>query len=180
MGLLGAIIAKIEQRLMSMAWARPYCGRLGLRAAYTMFFGLAVGLLFLLDRPGVFEMAFAAKPPPGLRELRLKRHYAGGPGDDAILVSFLADKSTLDKLLAAGPFREDSDITEYAPGERKPWQSVWNAVFSNFAEVFGGKEWLSIQPMKSPKAYTYGKGHRHTTVLWDEATGRAYALSIGG
>jgi hypothetical protein len=180
MGIVGAVVSIFEQAVAGTAWASRYRQRVALRAACTAVFGIAVGLLFLLDRPHLFEIVFGMPPPPELRDLHIRRYHALGPNDNVILMRFTADRSTIDQIRSARIFRSKPDLTESYP-DQKTWQELWGRAIGDFARTFGGKEWESVLPMNSPKAYaTDIEDDRHTIILWDEATGRTYVLSTKG
>jgi hypothetical protein len=135
----------------------------------------------------VFESVFGIRPPPGVRDLRADRRYAGGPGDTTAVIRFVADKATIDALLAPQSFvADDQALGEWR--QRGNWQQLCYEVFGNLtelgAEPHGGTPSI-IPPMGEPHVYVYkldkgGQAPRAAVLLWDAATGQAYVQWLVG
>lgn len=181
MGLLGAIIARFEQEAAKMNWARSYRNRRGLRALCIVTLGIATSLPFLWDQARVFEIVFGVRPPAELRELTAERFYNGGPGDDAILIRFIADEATMRGLLSARSFEDVLDILQDYPANES-WAQLWDRKFLSPGPGSRSEKWKSCPAMHSPKAFSLDEraGSRRTVLLWDESTGQVYVASHRG
>ena len=60
------------------------------------------------------------------------------------------------------------------------WEGFLHRVFGTFRSL-GGKAWQDIAPMSSPRAYQWSSGPPESIqLLWDEHSGRVYAIFILG
>lgn len=102
----GSTAACLDGRLAKGAGASRYRP-----AAFLIWTGVGVAAavattLTLGLRPTrAFEWAFGVAPSENVTRLQAMRRYAGGPGDMEIVLCFLADRATLDSLLAVRGFR---------------------------------------------------------------------------
>jgi hypothetical protein len=152
-----------------------------MRLVVAMVVGCTVGLFFRLNHEEAFESAFGLAPPDGVSLLRIERHYAGGPGDEAVLMEFVAAPPVFEAVIGSRPFERVAEAAELYGGD---WPSLWRYAFTNY-DSFAWWIWRDVQPMVEPALYRWtnikpgpgsGEPPQTTTVLWDAESGRAYAL----
>ena len=85
-------LAERALRLRSRGPSRPLRvwnrrPQLVLLAAFTVALTGWSRLAYRLDRPRLFEAALGVPPPAGVTDLRVERHYGGGPGDMVCLIA---------------------------------------------------------------------------------------------
>ncbi len=141
-----------------------------------------VSMYFRADPEQLFKRAFGVPPPAGVSELEVERHYAGGPGDTVVLIRFLADRATIDKLISHRRFVREKEWVEILWSQRPDPQERWRRVFSDAVD-FGGRAWKKGPPISKPFLYRWGgfeySGER-TILLWDAQSERGYAVySLG-
>jgi hypothetical protein len=130
-----------------------------------------------------FKRAFAVRPPAGVTKLRLSARYAGGPGDRVTVFHFFADQASITSIVKAKRMALDQDtLGEYAFDH--DWQQFCSHAFGAVSELTGqpspGIGKMSIVPkMSNPQLYKSNpKGNlvpESTNLLWDAATGEAFA-----
>jgi hypothetical protein len=162
---------------------RTYPGRSWLvtrRSCYVWALLVASGVSqpFRANPSQLFERVFGMRPPEGVKDLEAERHYAGGPGDQIILIQFTADRATIDKLVAARGFKEDKDAIElYSDDERNPAR-LWDRLFTGVI-LLSGPKWKHAPMISEPFVYKWDDvpddAHR-ITMLWDAKSGRAYVM----
>ena len=135
---------------------------------------LALSPLFRLGKEEAFELAFGLKPPPGVSDLVVERHYEGGPGDYTLLLQFTADPATIEQITSHREFAPYEDLAAL-------WDEV-NGNWSAFVDALHGYAarpgwWQQLKPMRNPDILQWwpqGKA-RGTLLLWDPQSGTAYA-----
>lgn len=133
-----------------------------------------------------FRTAFGKPMPAAIEDYRVRRYYAGGPGDTVTLMRFRASAETMEALLAGIPIAEDDDllIREFEAG-RLSAQELWRDRF-NMANHRSARWWPADAPaLVSPRLHHQPASFNRpppTTVriLHDRATGEVYVLITAG
>jgi hypothetical protein len=178
--LLGAIIGRIVEAFAGSERLRWWRAHLRLRILVVAVLGLALALFFRLDQSAAFEAAFGVRPPPGITNLTMERHYFGGPGDAFTLIRFHTDSATMEQLLVQAGLKEDQNAS-WLLAEHADWSTFWKRIFLNLPGRYGGSAWRDVAPIAAPKVYKDERGPSgQVRLLWDPATGQVYALHCIG
>ncbi|MBN1345941.1 MAG: hypothetical protein JXQ73_24840 [Phycisphaerae bacterium] len=142
-----------------------------------------VFMYFRVDPEGLFERVFGVRPPEGIRNLQVERHFQGGPGDAAILLRFQADRSTLERLLANKAFGDCQDwlneLLELYPDPQERWDQIFQPAMLTFASSC----WHKTPTISRPVLYRwddFAKTGTRVILLWDAASESAYVVWLLG
>lgn len=137
-----------------------------------------------------FSEAFGVDQPSGIRELRIWRHYEGGPGEHSLIFEFTADEDAIRNLTASFPKNERNSQYPATWGEVAQKFGTHNAWMSAY-ELYGGAyhasgrgTWARLKPLDNPEilfvpASQQNKG-KSILVLWDRSSGRTVVLHSRG
>lgn len=141
--------------------------------------GLGVGLACRLTDATAFRIVFQTDPPESVTDVVAERWYAGGPGDEVLLMHFRTDAVTLDTLLKPRGFQLDVDVTRLWNEVFKEHKDIWEHVFGGLLPK--GHRWHELTAPDNPAVYTGGNGiSPNIVMLWDPAEQKAYVLySVG-
>jgi hypothetical protein len=150
-----------------------------MRLLAAVLVGSAVGLLLNVGPGWAFREAFEMEPPAGVRDVRVWRHYAGGPGEHVLIIEFTADSAAFETLI-----RQRTVVPDSVGLER--WRAAggeWAQVLDNLAPFgitsFARSSWGRIRPLERPEAFDLGGSNRGTLTLFREPdTGRCVALHV--
>jgi hypothetical protein len=152
-----------------------------LRLPVATAIGVAAGLALSVGPDWAFREAFGRAPPAGVRDVRIQRHYVGGPGEHVLIIEFTADPAALGALTARLPEEPEGDRVE-------KWRATgqgWPAAF----DVFAGRQvlpaarssWLRIRPLENPEVLDFspvGDASGRLVLFWERSTGRCVALHV--
>lgn len=150
-----------------------------MRVSAAVVAGVAVGMLLSVGPDWAFREAFEMAPPDGVHDVRIWRHYVGGPGEHVLIIEFTADAAAFQALVQAHPPLSDSD-------EVRRWQAAgggWAQAFDIFAgpglTSFADSSWKRIRSFEHPEALDLGESNRGSLVLFHEPnTERCVALHV--
>lgn len=80
-----------------------------LRVPVAAAVGVAAGMSLSVGPNWAFREAFEMAPPDGVHDVRIWRHYVGGPGEHVLIIEFTADAGAFQALVQAHPSLSDSD-----------------------------------------------------------------------
>ncbi len=117
--------------------------------------------------------------------LKAERHYAGGPGDVAMFIEFTATPEAIQIITGEGRFERRAIVSRRI--RRKLGRVSGKSVFGNYDSLVE-TIWQTVQPMSKPRLYKSNENTwsdpsdniSYTKLLWDEETGKAYALYTYG
>lgn len=141
--------------------------------------GVAAGMSLSVGPNWAFREAFEMAPPDGVHDVRVWRHYVGGPGEHVLIIEFTADAGAFQALVQAHPPLSDSDRMKRWQAAGGGWDSVLDA-FVRFGQThFVCSSWQRIQPLEHPEVLDLGGSNRGTLALFLEPdTGRCVALHV--
>lgn len=150
-----------------------------LRVPVAAAVGVAAGMLLSVGPDWAFREAFEMAPPDGVHDVRIWRHYLGGPGEHVLIIEFSADAAAFQALVQAHPPLSDSDKV-------RRWQAAgggWAQAFDIFAgpglTSLANSSWQRIRPLDHPEALDLGESNSGSLMLLHEPnTGRCVALHV--
>lgn len=148
--------------------------------------GLACGAAFRVIPSWAFGEAFGIDQPTGIRDLRIWRHYEGGPGEHSLIFEFNANEDAIRSLTASFPKNERNSQypatwSEVAQkfGTHNAWMSAYE-LYGGAYHANGRKTWSNLSPLRDPEIHFVSASQknrgRSILVLWERATGRTVAL----
>ena len=150
-----------------------------LRVPVAAAVGVAAGMLLNVGPDWAFREAFEMAPPDGVRDVRIWRHYLGGPGEHALIIEFTADAAAFQTLVQAHPPLSDSDKARRWQAAGGGWDSIYDVFVGPGPTSFVRSSWQKIQPLKQPEVLDLGGSNRGTLALFREPnTGRCVALHV--
>jgi len=151
--------------------------RIVLRLPVAAGIGIAVGLLLSIGPAWAFQEAFGTDPPNGVRDVRISRHYSGGPGEHVLIIEFTADASALQALVRGHTVSSDSRRVAAWRDAGGDWEQVTDFFVGPGATSFTRSSWRRIRPFERAEAFELGLVNEGSLVLFHEAgTGRCVAL----
>lgn len=137
-------------------------------------------------KENAFRTAFGTAPPATLQGLRVKRHYAGGPGDSVTLMRFNAGPELISSLVAGMPASAETEqLLQDFRAKRLSARDLWSKCFGS-ADPWAGGWWPADAPaMKDPVLYAK-PAHQNqmppssTMILWDRGTEDIYVVTTVG
>lgn len=140
--------------------------------------GSAVGALLDVRPDWAFHKVFDCSPPAGVHDVRIQRHYAGGPGEHVLIITFTADASVM-AALSAGR----------APDPHHPVMERWLAVDGDWTQALDcavpaapgwiRRSWDRITPLHQAEICALDEVNAGVLVLFHEpASGRCVALHV--
>lgn len=170
------------------AW--PKLDRTAVRLIVAVMIGLSSGAVFRVIPSWAFHEAFGIAQPAGIRDLRLWRHYEGGPGEHSLIFEFTADKEALAGLIARFPHEPDSLVGFVGDEARQSaWRDrhEWIAAYDLYGGAFhpnGRRTWERLAPLHEPRLFFRGRrsdtNGTYLLMLWEESTGRVVVLHSRG
>lgn len=150
--------------------------------------GLCCGAVFRVIPSWAFNEVFGIEQPSGIRDLRIWRHYEGGPGEHSLILEFKADETAVRALTASIP--RDSSQPSHAPHleelERAWYENrSWMAAYELFGGAYhsnGRKTWERIAPLRGPEVFyrRLSPGAKSVLLLWEPDSGRVVVLHSRG
>ncbi len=163
---------------------RPPLRYLGLALAVVI--GLSCGAVFRVIPTWAFNEAFGIDQPEGIRDLRIWRHYEGGPGEHSLILEFVADEAAVRALTAALPSQSDRppnvphmEQLEREWRESRSWLAAYE-LFGGPGHAIGRRTWKRITPLHAPEIFYWDHGVNSTLLLWDRTLGRVVVLHSRG
>jgi len=149
------------------------------RVAVAAVVGACVGLL-LNVRPGwAFREAFGVDPPSGVQDVRIWRHYLGGPGEQVLIIEFTADAKALEGLLAVCPPLTDGEKAARWQAAGGGWEQAFDVCVPLGLTRFARASWLRIRPLKNTEVFELRLANsRRLTLFHEPATGRCVVLHV--
>ena len=205
MAILGGLLAVVINGLAGFALARWTRNNLARSHHHRLNYKWQVALLLLLtagaavqarceiagNNVAFFEMAFGMPPPHGISHLSAAAYYNGGPGDSVCLMTFYADDRTIDMLTrcrhmtagAGSGLAEPFQIRLYKRGKIS-WAELWYD-FAYMAIPKNPTSWRRVPIVRNPAIYGWFKDTgkdpiQALSLMWDPATGKAYAIYTSG
>ena len=177
--LLGVTVAFLDWALLR----RLVRGRALTFLRIFLVVGVCIGvpLLSLPSDDECFKWAFNGPRPGGVQDLRVAKHFLG-PSDAIILLRFKADQSTIDQLIQSRGLTGTDEKLRWLRSKEIDWPTFWKSAVGGLGR-FGGEEWINAPLMTDPRLYQWnGKSDSHpsTTLIWDAATGEAWAIYSDG
>ncbi len=166
--LLDSVLAGAKRRLIP---------RLALAAAV----GVAVGTALRVGPEWAFREAFDADPPAGIRDVRIQRHYIGGPGEHALIIEFVADAAAIHALTSLHAPHPRSQRTEQWLAAGGVWSETWSHFSGPGPLGLVRSSWMRIQPLENAAVCDYGSVGEScgSLVLFHQSeTGRCVALQV--
>src|SRR5262245_55454347 len=113
-GVLVMVVTAIADRVLFSASVAKNVARDTKRMLVALSTGVIIAFIppIRLTPASAFRRVFGIPPPSGVSNLTADSRYVGGPGDHVILLSFQADQSTIDRLVAEVGMDVDSRYTE--------------------------------------------------------------------
>lgn len=150
-----------------------------IRVPTAVLVGGAVGLLLNVGPVWAFREAFEMDPPAGVRDVRVCRHYAGGPGEHVLIIEFTADSAAFETLLRPRTVLSDSAGLERWRAAGGEWAHVLDSLVPFGITSFARSSWERISPLQRPEAFALGASNRGALTLFREPdTGRCVALHV--
>ena len=141
--------------------------------------GAIVGVAFRISPEWAFREAFEMSPPPGVTDVRLWRHYLGGPGEHLLIIDFAADNAAQDALLRAHPPFEWDEFDQRWPVYVSGWGETFDTLAGPGLTYFARLSWLRAQPLNHPEILNLGSANGGNLVLLREReSNRCVALHI--
>lgn len=150
-----------------------------LRAPVAAAVGVAAGTLLSVGPDWAFREAFEMAPPAGVHNVRIWRHYVGGPGEHVLIIEFTADTAAIQSLVRAHPPSADSDNVQRWQVAGGGWAQAFDVFAGPGLRSFANSSWRRIQPLDHPVALDLGESNGGRLVLLhDPNTGRCVALHV--
>ncbi len=141
--------------------------------------GIAVGMLLGVGPAWAFQEAFERDPPSGIRDVRISRHYSGGPGEHVLIIEFTADSAALQALVRGHTVSSDSPGMAAWRDAGGEWEQVADFFIGPNATRFTRSSWRRIRPLERAEAFDLGEVNEGRLVLFHEAsTGRCVAMHV--
>ncbi|MEW6250072.1 MAG: hypothetical protein AB1716_05455 [Planctomycetota bacterium] len=156
--------------------------RLALRAAVAIVVGCAAGVALNVRPAWAFREAFGVEQlPAGVREVRVQRHYLGGPGEHALIVEFTADEATLRSLLKLRPHDPDSYKVQQWRATGGGWLPAFDAFVGPAATTLARRSWSRIRPLQAPEVFDFDATtelRSRLVLFYEPPSGRCVALQV--
>lgn len=141
--------------------------------------GVSAGLLLSVSPAWAFREAFEIDPPSGIRDVRIHRHYLGGPGEQALFIEFTADAGAWQQLVDAHTPASQSTAIERWRAAGGAWDQLFDTFGGPTVTTFSRASWARIRPMEHPEVYDLGESnHGRLVLLHEPETGRCIALHV--
>jgi hypothetical protein len=176
------VVAALLDRILFGVIAGNNAARDGARLLIALTMGVAIAFIppFRLTPSSAFRTVFGMPPPPGVTDLTAESRYAGGPGDHVILLSFQADRATLEQL---SPDRFATEDQRYSQIWNVETGREWSQFLADrpvqILDHTARGPWISrIPPMKNPKFYFgYDQARmQDRRIIWDADSGFTIVL----
>jgi hypothetical protein len=173
-GFMAAMIIVLADMILLVSLARHFSWGRKVRFLAVLAVIGAIIFLFRLDTERVFRAAFGQDPPSGVADLTVDSGLQIG-SDRAYLMRFNATQAAIDQLAANGRLRPDSECIRGWRDEGGDWAALWRTLFVSFSSQ-GGRDWQDVPPMSQPRVFRWESATQESVLLlWDAASGRAYA-----
>lgn len=150
-----------------------------LRLVAAAAWGAIAGLLLSVGPDWAFREAFNASPPPGIRDVWIRRHYLGGPGEHVLIIAFTPDPPALESLIAPHTVVRGAPAMERWREAGGGWSDAFDAFVGPGLTSFAQQSWQRLSPIGQPEALNLGEVNRGSLVLFRDAeTGRCVALHV--
>lgn len=150
-------------------------GRSAIRVGMTLALAVGAGASIRVSPAWAFDEAFGTLQPKEIRDLRIIRHYEGGPGEHTLILTFAADRQAIAKLTARRAFNTDPEEWRAAGSN---WSDIWHTFAAHFPLPFGRRSWERIPPLSKPEVFWWSDFAKQTILFWERESGRAVVLSV--
>lgn len=143
--------------------------------------GIAVGLLLSVGPAWAFNETFGIDPPPGVSNVRVSRHYVGGPGEHILIMSFDADRNALRTLTSLTSASTASERVKAWESSKQTWTDMFRILAGPTATRFARSAWQRIPPLSRPQVHEFDNVDMflgRSFLLHDPDTGRCVALHV--
>jgi hypothetical protein len=173
--LIPAVLAAFVVDLVVNA-VRPW---FTLRVLVAAGVGVAVGLLLCVGPDWAFHEAFGAAPPGGIRDVRIWRHYIGGPGEHVLIIELTADAAAIQALLQTHPSVADSEKVARWHAAGDTWAQAFDLFVGPGPTSLAHASWQRIRPLEHAAVLDLGEYNNGQLWLFEEpTTGRCVALHV--
>lgn len=153
--------------------------RFVVRVLTAMVVGVTIGIFFGVGPDWAFREAFEMAPPNGIHDVRIWRHYLGGPGEHLLIIEFMADAAALQALAQAHPPTSDSYYIHRWKAAGGSWAQALDIFGTPVLTSFAYSSWKRIRPLEHPVVLALGATNRGTLVLFQEqGSSRCVALHV--
>lgn len=152
--------------------------------------GLCSGAAFRVRPSWAFREVFGVEQPRGIHDLRIWRHYEGGPGEHTLILEFRADEAAVIALTASIPRQPNPPpgAPDLSKLEQEWYENrSWIAAYELFGGAFhsnGRKTWERILPLREPQVYyrelSPTTEAKSTLLMWEPESGRVVVLHSRG
>lgn len=165
--------------------ARPLRGRarIAARVVVALCAGALTGHALNWSPADAFREAFKADPPPGVSDVRIHRHYTGGPGEHVLIIEFTADGPSMRKLLSLHPIVPDSRALAEWSGAGGGWEAAFEHLARTSPFPLARWTWRRIQPLRDMNICHLALPQPTTDrlfLLMEKGTNRCVALHVRG
>ena len=130
-----------------------------------------------------FLRIFGDAPPAKVSSVWIKRYYAGGPGDQTIIMKFSTDQETIDGLTAKYFLQEDIEVVRRYSDQEGGWCNLWVDVMEMGIES-AGSQWDCPNILGMPIVFRRNDiidfAPQYIVLLYDPASQIAYVLFLLG
>jgi hypothetical protein len=169
-----ALAAFVADYVVCAIWPRFV-----LRVAVGVIIGVALGLLLSIGPGWAFREAFGVELPPGVRDVRVWRHYLGGPGEHVLIIEFTADPNAVQALTAMRPSAPESDRLKRWRAAGAEWPAAFDIFVGPGPTSIARMSWMRTGPLNNPELFELGPSNGGSLVLFREpGAGRCVALHV--
>lgn len=151
-------------------------------AAMTAFVGYSC-YQWKYPEPGeAFASIFGMPVPDGVKELTVRRSYAGGPGDSMTFIHFFATPEAMAKLTAGRKLENEPQILELYAESGDNWCQIWSRVFGSYLDS-AGPSWSCPATFPRPAYFSWdcqAAAFASIQLMWSQETGEVFALYLVG
>jgi hypothetical protein len=175
-----AVVGGVAAAALSALFARRLAGRVKngwvVQVVLAVIVAMPLVLFVRSERDRLFEKALALELPAGVGRLHIWKDSDPAVAGSGLILYFHASSDAIEEITGARPY--ELRINQHYKPTREFFAGAWQATFPRPTR-FQTTGWRTSDTFQQPKLWkwkTDGIVREQAHILWDEATGRTYAM----